>query len=248
MHYFLVLAALAAFSLPALAGWKVENREPQPSAPGVEFTRVTLSSGDTRAEVHVVSFPQKSHTLAVADNPDRALSLSDAAAQAGAVAGVNGGYFHPDWRPLGVVVSGGRVLHSFETARLLSGVVFATTKSIGISRAAGYKGKSVRAALQAGPFLVENGKTVPGLNALKSATRTVVYLAGERAGLVMTSRLTLAETSDLLTTPGFEHAPISRALNLDGGSSSGLWVQTGAAPFSRRPIKEVRNYLLVVPR
>jgi len=40
---------------------------------------------------------------------------------------------------------------------------------------------------------------------------------------------------------------IVRALNLDGGSSSGMWVAAPSKPFYLEEIKEVRNYLAIVP-
>jgi exopolysaccharide biosynthesis protein len=60
--------------------------------------------------------------------------------------------------------------------------------------------------------------------------------------------VSLAEMAAILATPEiFSDAKIVRALNLDGGSSTALWVR-GTPPFYQREWKGVRNYLGIVPR
>jgi hypothetical protein len=40
---------------------------------------------------------------------------------------------------------------------------------------------------------------------------------------------------------------ITRALNLDGGSSAGMWV-AGNPPFYLRELRDVRDFVGIVPR
>jgi uncharacterized protein YigE (DUF2233 family) len=250
-----LLFLILLFVCPVLleAAWSVTERERIDAAPGVEFTRMQVAQDRAKAELHVVSFASKTHTLAVVDNPDGTLDLAKAAQARGAAAAVNGGYFHPDRRPLGLAISGGQTLHGFERAKLLSGIVTATGRRISLLRAGEWKKtSSAQEALQAGPFLIDGGKPVPSLNAARTAARTVVFNDGAgRAGVLVCRWVTLAEMAEILTTP--ELLPgikIARALNLDGGSSSGLWVRRndGGAPFYLREGKDVRNYLAVVPQ
>jgi exopolysaccharide biosynthesis protein len=200
--------------------------------------------------VHQVAFAPQAHTFAVMDNPAGAFDLGSAAVKRGALAGVNGGYFQPDRTPLGLVVRRGAQIHPLEKSRLLSGVISATPAAITIQRTAAFKpSKAVHDALQAGPFLVENGKRIEGLNAAKSAARTVVFQdAAGRAGVLICKSVSLAEMAEILATPAlFPEGRILRALNLDGGSSTALWVR-GEPPFYQREWKTVRNYLAIVPR
>ena len=87
-----------------------------------------------------------------------------------------------------------------------------------------------------------------GLNAKRRAERTV--LLADRQGvaaLLTTAPVTLAELGQILATPGmFGDLKIDRALNLDGGSSTALWV--AADGFSRPEWKPVRNAVAVTPR
>ncbi len=221
-----------------------------PAPAGLEFREVRLGSGFGATTLYHVRFDPKTHTFAVMDNPDGDFSLATAARKRGALAAVNGGYFHPDRTPLGLVVRQGVTIHSLERARLLSGLVVATRKGIILPRAVGFKlTPDVREALQAGPFLIENGKPVAGLNASRVAARTVVVAdAAGRFGFVVCRSATLAEMAATLSSA--EHFPggkVTRALNLDGGSSTGLWVR-GARPFYLCEFKDVRNYLAIVAR
>jgi Phosphodiester glycosidase len=232
------------------AAWTLVESVPKRAPDGLSFREARISDGSTEAVLHQVGFAPKTHAFAVMDNPDGAYDLGSACAKRGALAGVNGGYFQPDRTPLGLVIRQGVQIHPLEKARLLSGVISVTPGAIAIQRTAAFKpSPAVREALQAGPFLIESGKKIAGLNSAKGAARTVVFQdAKGRAGFLICKSVSLAEMADILATPAiFPEGKIVRALNLDGGSSTALWVR-GEPPFYLREWKSVRNYLAIVPR
>ena len=245
---FRIIPAFFAALTSLSAAWTFSPAEPLASPAGIEFVR---RSADNRVEMHIVSFSAKTHTFAVMDNSEGAFDLGSAAVKRGALAAVNGGYFHPDRTPLGLLVRQGATIHPLERAKLLSGIIVATKDRIALLRTAEFKASAnVREALQAGPFLVDGGKAVAGLNDTRSAARTVVFADGAGGfGMLICKSATLAETARILATPGLLSAgKITRALNLDGGSSTALWVKREPAPFYSREWKGVRDYLAVVPR
>lgn len=254
MKTLLALLCLLGLCLGASAQWTLGHGARLEAAEGIEGLRRSVSREGRSVEVHLAAFGPKTFTLAVMDNPTGEWTLATAAQKRGALAAVNGGYFHPDRTPLGLVVRQGRELHGMEKARLLSGLVYATSSQIGLVRVHEFKRPaSLTAALQAGPFLVDGGRPVPGLNADRVAARTVVFTEdGGRFGLLVCDAATLAETAQILVTPGLTGPGrrITRALNLDGGSSTGFWLRGkgAAAALSLPEGKEVRNYLAVVPR
>ncbi len=251
MHITSLLLALTLILRPvAEAAWSFAPPEPLPAPEGLQFVRLQASKGAANAVLHVVRFSGKTHTFAVMDNPDGDFTTASAAGKRGALAAVNGGYFHPDRTPLGLVVRQGVQIHPLEKARLLSGLVVVTPGGVALRRTAEFKPvPAVREALQAGPFLVDGGRAVAGLDNTRSAARTVVFTDGAgRAGVLIGKSVTLAQMAALLATPGVLPAGrITRALNLDGGSSTALWVR-GEPPFYAREWKGVRNYLAIVPR
>jgi len=200
-------------------------------------------------EAHLVWFDRTLYTVRVIDLIP-GMTVAQAVQTNGGMAGVNGGYFQPNHEPMGLVVSQGVQKHPMETAKILTGVLAVTPRGTALLRNAEFKlGRNLREALQAGPFLVDHGKPVTGLNATRRAERTV--LLAEREGvmaLLITAPVTLAELAQILAAPDFlSGLKIDRALNLDGGSSTALWVATDPAPYSHPEWKAVRNAVAIVP-
>lgn len=231
-------AALAAICLPVVGAQEV----------GVSSWQKELGTGASLVRVSGVSFPDRTASLRVLDNPpDSAFKLAQAAASAGALAGCNASYFHADGRPLGLVVADGEILHRQERAKLLSGILAVRNGRIELVRAGDFRpGPDVTQAVQSGPWLLDNNTPVEGLDTVKRARRTVVATDGRgRWALIVLASPTLAETARLLAEgPSPTGWKVRSALNLDGGGSSALWVRDG---FSLPEYGHVRNFLLVVP-
>lgn len=209
--------------------------------------------GDRAVHVAGVSFSAASAIFRVIDNPPaNRKGLAEALAANGALAGANGNYFHPDFTPLGLVVSAGKVLHPKEKAKLLSGLLVVRGGKIQLVRAEAFKpGSDIQEALQAGPWLVENGIPVAGLNAERAARRTLISSNGKGGwALITISPITLADASGLLLRQEFlEHWTTVNALNLDGGSSTCLFAGSPTATLVAIPaFGSVANYLAIVPR
>ena len=111
------------------------------------------------------------------------------------------------------------------------------------------KGK-ISEALQCGPFLVDHGRAVAGLNDSRNARRTFVAIgAANEIALGFCSPVSLAQLSRILAGGKIGgDLKIERALNLDGGSSSAFWFQDGDEPFSIPEQKTVRDFVAIVPR
>jgi uncharacterized protein YigE (DUF2233 family) len=245
-----LLPALLGLLLSATlhAEWNVSKTETLPTLnPALrQVHKVLGKSGDV--EMDLLFFNARELAFRVVDNPGNAVTLDDAMEKTDCLAGVNGGFFHPDDTPLGLLLSDGKTIHPLEHAKLLSGLVVVTGKRTSLLRTGELKStKNIQQAIQAGPFLVDHGKIVVGLNAKRAAERTAVLTDGEgHFALVLCRIVTLAEMAEILTEPGIiTEMKVERALNLDGGSSSALWVRGG---FYSPERKHVRNFLAIVPR
>lgn len=261
----LLLAATAAITAITASGsaaekeaaaWRLADPGPA-SATGADPTIIvrTVARADRTAEerpavaIRAAVFSAATHALKVIDDPTGDLSLAAAMRENGCLAGVNGGYFHPDRTPLGLVVAGGKIVHGYEKARLLSGLVVVTEAGSRLLRVREHKADTdYLEALQAGPFLVDDGVAVAGLEATRRAERTAVLWDGKkRLALVATGGLTLAEAAELFAVPELvADFKVRRALNLDGGSSTAFWARK--PDIYLPPWKPVRNYLGIVPR
>jgi exopolysaccharide biosynthesis protein len=167
------------------------------------------------------------------------------------LAGVNGGYFDPQNAPVGLLISEGKLIAPFRKAKLLSGVVVVTRSRVELLRSPEYSPrKNASAALQCGPFLVDGGVAVPGLNNSRPARRTFFFTSGtDRAGLGFCSSVTLAELGEILATPRLAgDVKIQRGLNFDGGSSSAFWFSGKDGALSIGEQKTVRNFVVIAPK
>jgi uncharacterized protein YigE (DUF2233 family) len=238
----------------ANAQWNQISSQSEPSpVRGLEHRYVVVedsSSGD-RASLELAIFSTKSCRLRVVDQPSEPRSdLEDVMARGNFLAAVNGGYFDPDYRPIGLLIIDGKMVAPLQRARLLSGVLSSTGKKVQISRVSEFSLiQKPDAAVECGPMIVDLGKAVRGLESTKSARRTFAAVGGDKAALGFCSDVTLADLSNILAIIAIPDFKIQRALNLDGGSSSAFWFKrTNGGPFSISELKLVRDFVAVVPR
>ncbi len=258
MFRFLLLFILAIAPLLRLRAeeWAVLTREFESTLhPAVQHQRLQVRApGDSLpTPVEILSFDDRAIRFKVIDNPtEPRLSLAQAMGAVGALAGVNGGYFHPDYRPVGLVIAEGETVARAEKAALLSGVVVVENGQVRILRYQEFNPTDrLESGIQAGPFLIDQGEPVAGLNADRRAKRTLIASDGaHRHALVVTGVLTLAQTAQLLKAIplGLDWKP-ARALNLDGGSSTACWVgRPEGRAFSQPEWGHVRNFLAILPK
>jgi exopolysaccharide biosynthesis protein len=169
---------------------------------------------------------------------------------------MNAGFFTPEGKPLGLVVSNGARSGAWNSASSLGSGVFAESSSGGLSitrRSSPSAFSGARELVQAGPLLVENGERVGGLDRGKSAVRSILISdGGSRWWIGKTSSCTLAALSEALASASPASWRTSYALNLDGGRSTDLFVsgKVSGGPISRRGFlnRPVRNFLVLKPR
>ncbi len=254
-----VLLLLAANALAAdwMPTGESERQDVTVDLAYAKHTAVRPSDGK-QVTAHLAFFTSRAFRLEVIDlgsGPEPAHPTLEAAFRAeGCVAGVNGGFFHPDWQPAGLVMSKGERINRFETAKLLSGVIYSDERGIHLVRRGRFQDHpGITALLQSGPYLVENARPVRGLSASDPRRRTFVatdWRGHWVIGATMSS-LTLAELGAILASPdALTPWRVDRAINLDGGSSTGFFFDRGAdrAPVTLQPWKRVRNLLGICPR
>ena len=198
--------------------------------------------------IDLAIFLTKSYRLRVIDNADGTNDLRTAMASANCVAGVNGGYFDPNFAPLGLRIIDGKITSRLSRGRLMSGVL-ASDGSVQILRLAEFSLlKKWNAAIEGGPFLVDHGQPVRGLEKMRSARRTFAAIASaNRAALGYCPDATLADLAQMLTAR-LGDFKVQRALNLDGGSSTGLYFKSARGLYLYPEEKHVRDFVGIVSR
>jgi len=209
-----------------------------------------------------VAFDARSAPLVVADQAggprSRFVDAAAAGRARGALAAVNAGFFTPAGAPLGLVVAAGAPSGAWNHASSLGSGVWhqdtAGRSAISRRERLGRAGAAtMRELIQAGPLLVENGRAVTGLEAIKPSVRTVVlWDGGTRWWIGQASPCTLADLGRALSICKPGGWPVRHALNLDGGRSADLWISSalaGGPVVQRLPWnRPVRNFLILMPK
>ena len=224
----------------------------QPLIGGASLHQATVRSVD----LQFIAFDSRSYDLKVIDQPEDwsgGGKITACMRQAGAIAGVNGGFFSHDFTPMGLMIANGRATGSWQQNKLLTGAVVVSHDEPQLRWNAEVRDarSSAHDLIQAGPRLVDSGRPVPNLERRMHVTRTFIATDGGHRWLFGLARSTsLGELAAILATPallpGFH---IHRALNLDGGHSSALYFRTADGHEHSDPgWSTVRNYLGIVPR
>ena len=245
-----VALVLASFIIAQIASadWEVASTyRDSSSVANVQHRHIVLQNSSENATIDLAVFPANSATLRVVDNPSGSENLADVMRRENFIAGVNGGYFDTRFKPLGLRMIDGTMRSPLVRARLLTGVLCASSRGIEIVRLGEFsQKKKCDAAIECGPFLIDGGVPVRGLDQSRRARRTFVAVTRTGNATIGVSReLSLAELAGVLSAlPDFK---VWRALNLDGGSSSAFWFRrNGVTPFSIAEEKAVRDFVGIV--
>jgi uncharacterized protein YigE (DUF2233 family) len=245
-----LLALFLLLPLCSYADWKVVDRSDWPVSDGkFAASELRVKNGDGEAEVNLVYFTVAAVRFEVIANTDGQIrGLKELIETRGGFAGINGGYFESNLAPVGLLISNGRVVHGLQKAKLLSGIFYVRNGRPWLARIREFPGiKGIQQAIQCGPFLVDGGRAVSGLDNRRVAARTFIFTCAPGTwGFGICRAVTLEEMGELLagaTLVPDQH--ISRALNFDGGSSTTFYAGTDRRTIfsEQRPV--VGNYLVV---
>jgi len=234
----------------AHAAWEITQRRDFEDPGGkLHASELLLTDGTTDAAAQVVYFSPHEVRFEVIPNLEGKIDgVRNAVDASQGTAGINGGYFEADLHPLGLLISNGRVIHPAQKAKLLSGIFLVKEGRPEIVRSRELVSiKGIQQAIQCGPFLVEGGQPVPGLNAERIAARSFVFSCGPTCWGFGTCRsVTLAAIGEILAkTKLIRDNRIIQALNLDGGSSTALYAKFGDHEIFSEGRTIVSNYLII---
>lgn len=261
LRYLFVSCLLSVWVTQTLSAnsWELAEQTSSEGTPKL-LKKIATNHLGKRVTLNLCAFSTKDYTLKVIDqgnDPEarKYSNLRDAMEQNGCIAGLNGGFFGADFKPLGGVWQDGKQVHPYySSARkgLASGVIWSGTGGIHIVRREHFKANSgVKQGIQTGPMLISNGATVSGLSTERPRPRSFVLTDWKGNWMLGTSSsVTLAELSEILdSTKVFPGMTINRAINLDGGRSTAFYLkQDNNKVTYQSEWTRVRNFLGIVPK
>ncbi|MGV3659813.1 MAG: phosphodiester glycosidase family protein [Prosthecobacter sp.] len=213
--------------------------------------------GPAKAEMKLVIFDEKNCQMRVVANAERksARSLQRIGHAEKALAVCNGGYFHAggNFGPAGLEIADGRRTGTYEDQRFFGALIVRQGTGALVWDKEFQDSPDITQAVQCSPWLVSEGRVVPLTQQGPDPrnARTFILTDGEGRWAIGTCKnVGLLELAHILVTPGIiSEMKVKRALNLDGGPSTGLWCRNEAGvDLFEVPGWAVRNAIVVAPR
>ncbi|WP_395751353.1 phosphodiester glycosidase family protein [Prosthecobacter sp.] len=252
-----LLALLALMLAGQTASWRVESSSKAAALGNEAVFVVKKINGPTKAEMKMVFFDEKKCAMRVEVNGVRAMArpLNEIGADAKALAVCNGGYFHVDTlKPVGLEISGGKREDEFRKDGGWVGALMVRGEKASLVLEKEFQDAAdIGEFVQCSPWLVDGGHMAPGWKSGADQRNHRTFILSDGAGkwaIGICSNVGLGELAQIFVTPGIiTEMKVQRALNLDGGPSSGLWCRSedGRESFEK-PGWAVRNAIVVVPR
>lgn len=221
---------------------------------GVAYTRISFLSGFHTGYLHAFKIDLQKNQLKLAiaeDQRNKIATVTDLATTTDGIIATNGGFFSQELKPLGLRVS------DFKQRTPLKptpwwGVFYIKNNRPYITGFRGFRmSPDIQFAIQSGPRLVIDAKVPISLKpGVDSRTALGITSKGE-VMLVVTDRLNLTTTqlAKLMRAPPIEGGLDCRyALNLDGGTSSQLYVKTDDFSLKVPGLSAVTDAIIVIPK
>lgn len=196
-------------------------------APGIEYQDISNNTIINLTNTHIHAFKidlkHNKFDIALASNlNDQPAFVDNFAKKYSAVIAINGGFFDKSYHPLGLRISNNKQYNSIKNISWW-GVFYIIHNKPQISQVNNFnKNQDISFAVQSGPRLIINNnipKLKPGY-----AERTALGITKNGKVIIVVTQNTPITTTELAKL--MQSAPLEceNALNLDGGSSSQLFV------------------------
>lgn len=237
-----VTAVLVGFYTHAKAN--VETKW-QPLAPGVTYTTLTLNPGKLHA--FKIDLAQNDLTLLSPEKPSDVKTMTQ---KSHTLLTINGGFFSPTGKPLGLRMSDGKTLSPLKHTSWW-GIFYIENSVPNLSNLSDFKSSdAIQFAVQAGPRLLIN-KTIPQLK-MGTDNRTALGYNSDGNVIIVVSenaQLTTKQLAKLLRRSE-KHGGLGcvYALNMDGGSSSQIYAHMGKFVLDIPNYRAIADGIAVIPK
>jgi uncharacterized protein YigE (DUF2233 family) len=218
--------------------------------PGLSYRQLTPPNAFPWSKIHVFRIAPNSHQLQIAVVPAGASSNVRSLAQKHqALIAMNGGFFNPNFKPIGLRISEGKQLSSLKKTSWFGVFYLREGKPYVVSVRDYVPDPAINFAIESGPRLVIKGE-IPHLKA-GFADRTALGIDRHGAIILLVSEHALIGTQQLAelmaASPQEGGLDCLDALNLDGGGSSQLYANIGGFERHVSGLTDIADALLVLP-
>jgi len=240
------VTALALYWHTSQMNWRIASSEQSAISQHADFLKIRFENkSGAHCDVTVVHFNRMYGRVELVDlpgSPTNLQSLKKLLDNNDCTTAINGGYFDGSFSPVGLRIFRGAVNAPAISRPPLSGFISINDKQvIDVTKV---QPAAALYALQTGPFVIDPGGIV-GINPSATSTnrRTVIAVADNDVFFLITSDLSLFDLANILhDLPGaFGVTKIDRAINLDGGPSTGMAVRLAQTTYCQEPTGPIRE-------
>ena len=210
-------------------------------AKGISFASIKLSYGEPDEFLSFIRIDPKIYrakVLSAKKFGNQSLTVKEIAEKSGAVAVINASYFDENEEPLGYLKINGKVHNDYIAEPIIySGIITVTNGKIDILHRSNFKSENCDEAVQIGPRLISNQKETQGIkNTIdyKKKARRAGMAVDKNGNILLfkTSKAIASWEQIILTIMSNPSLNIVEAINLDGGSSTQIYVKSGSFEFN----------------
>lgn len=224
-----MIACLVRFScLLLLFNVSFAKTQWQTLSPGLEHTVITPKHINPWAQLHAFRIDLNKYQLDLAfakELSKSSVTVKELAQENNALLAINGGFFTPQYEPIGLRIKQGKTKHALQ-ATSWWGVFYLQQGRPYITAQKYFKAhRHIQLAIQSGPRLVVNGQVLslkPGV-----AERSAIGITKHRKIIIAATHnapMTTKQLAEIFSRSENEDGLACRqALNLDGGSSTQLF-------------------------
>lgn len=199
---------------------------------GIETAAMPLPEGENGEKLYFVKLSSKLYSVKIYYF-ERGTSAKEAVEQTDAQAVINGSYFSPYEQPLGFLKLDGKVINKEILEQIIySGVVTIKDGRAEICHRTDFVPESCESAMQVGPRLIVSGQVPDGLEQTidyrEKALRSGFAIDSDGNYLIFKTHTAIANWKQLTIALRDPNLKIKDAINLDGGSSSQLYLKNDA--------------------
>jgi exopolysaccharide biosynthesis protein len=216
---------------------------------GVEIRREMWKGASGNSDtVTITRFDPKKVKISIGYQPETPLTLKAWMKQTKAIAVINGGFFNSQNQATALLVTNGQAYGtSYQDCCGMFSVDSqgqATIQSLA-DQPYDPNTQQLEQAVQCRPMLIENSKRTQFEETADSSPRSIIAMDTQGRLLFIVSpspAFSLDETADLLQQSDLQ---LKTALNLDGGSSTGLYFNSGGQQVSLDPVSALPIVIIV---
>lgn len=216
---------------------------------GIEYTSISVPPG----KIHAIKIDPKLYKFGVATAKELdkdSATVKKMAGKRGALAAINGGFFSPEFKSLGLIIDDGKRINPIKNTSWWS-IFYIIDGRPFITHTTGFKeNSSIEMAVQSGPRLVVNGAIPPRLKE-SLAERSAICVNGENNVLLLATEnllIELVKFAEILRRKDDAGFGCVDALNLDGGGSTQMYAKIDSFKLEVTGINQVANAVVVTRR